>query len=74
MRATKFELSIVFPNYLTIAPVSSILFNVGPRPLGAKFSVLDSLIQNADLLNVTFSIWDLGQDIAASPEWLRTQT
>ena len=68
------EFSIVFPNDLTIAPVSSILFNVGPRPLGAKFGVLDSLIPNSDLLNVTFSIWDLGQDIAASPEVLGTQT
>merc|ERR1712037_362640 len=29
---------------------------------------------NSDLLNVTFSIWDMGQDVAASPEVLGIQT
>lgn len=35
---------------------------------------MDSLIPNSDLLNVTFSIWDMGQDVAASPEVLGIQT
>ena len=35
---------------------------------------MDSLIPNSDLLNVTFSIWDMGQDVAASAEVLGIQT
>jgi len=68
------EFSIVYPSDLTIAPVTSIVFDVAPRPLGVKIDTLDSLIPNSDLLNVTFSIWDLGQDVVASPEVLGAQT
>ena len=35
---------------------------------------MDDLIPNSDLLNVTFSVWDMGQDIAASAEVLGNQT
>ena len=35
---------------------------------------MESLIPNSDMLNVTFSIWDMGQDIAASTEVLGNQT
>merc|ERR1712037_1057597 len=68
------EFSISYPSDLTIGPVATIPFSVGPRPLGVKFDSLDSLIPNSDLLNVTFSIWDMGQDVAASPEVLGIQT
>ena len=43
-------------------------------PFFCRFDALDSLIPNSDLLNVTFSIWDMGQDIAASAEVLGIQT
>ena len=35
---------------------------------------MDDLIPNSDLLNVTFSVWDMGQDVAASAEVLGNQT
>ena len=35
---------------------------------------MDDLIPNSDLLNVTFSVWDMGQDIAASTDVLGNQT
>jgi len=68
------EFSISYPSDLTIGPVATIPFSVGPRPLGVKFETLDDLIPNSDLLNVTFSVWDMGQDIAASTEVLGNQT
>merc|ERR1711963_431112 len=68
------EFSISYPSDLTIGPVATIPFSVGPRPLGVKFERLDDLIPNSDLLNVTFSVWDMGQDIAASAEVLGNQT
>merc|ERR1712203_1037664 len=68
------EFSISYPSDLTIGPVATIPFSVGPRPLGVKFATLDDLIPNSDLLNVTFSVWDMGQDIAASTDVLGNQT
>merc|ERR1712203_3833 len=74
MGGYELEFSISYPSDLTIGPVATIPFSVGPRPLGVKFDTLDSLIPNSDLLNVTFSIWDMGQDIAASSDVLGNQT
>merc|ERR1711963_1253944 len=51
------EFSISYPSDLTIGPVATIPFSVGPRPLGVKFETLDDLIPNSDLLNVTFTIY-----------------
>merc|ERR1711963_510423 len=68
------EFSISYPSDLTIGAVATIPFSVGPRPLGVKFETLDDLIPNSDLLNVTFSVWDMGQDMAASTDVLGNQT
>jgi len=73
---TDYQLSftVTYPEGLTIPSVDSIIFEVGPRPLGVKFEDLQLLVPNADPLNLTFNVWDLGQDTAASPEVLNTQT
>ena len=68
----KFEIS--YPGDLSIAPINSIPFSVATRPLGVKFDPIYPLIPNLDILNATFSIWDLGVDAAASAEVLGAQT
>ena len=65
--------SITYPD-VDIPSVDSITFDVAPRPLGVRFDAIDSLIPNADVLNATFNIWDEGQNIAATPEVLGSQT
>jgi len=71
--AYQLTFSLTYPD-VDIASVDSITFNVGPRPLGVRFDMIDSLVPNADVLNATFNIWDEGQDIAATPQVLGTQT
>ena len=39
-----------------------------------RFDPLDILIPNEDARNISFSVWDLGQDIAASQDVLGLQT
>jgi len=68
------EFKILYPYDLTLPPVESIEFDMGPRPLGVKFDTLDLFIPNADTLNVTFNIWDLGVDVLATSDVLGTQT
>ena len=65
--------SITYPD-VSIPSVDSTSFYVTQRPLGIKFDKIDVLVPNSDVLNATFSIWDLGQDIIASPEVLKNQT
>ena len=39
-----------------------------------RFDPLDILITNEDARNISFSVWDLGQDVAASADVLGLQT
>ena len=39
-----------------------------------RFDDLNVLVPNGDSLNLTFSVWDLGQDAAATSEILKNQT
>ena len=39
-----------------------------------RFEDINILVPNADPLNLTFNIWDLGQDTAATSDVLNTQT
>ena len=39
-----------------------------------RFDPLDILIPNEDARNISFSVWDLGQDVAASADVLGLQT
>jgi len=66
--------SVTYPTGLTIPSVDSIIFDVGPRPLGIKFDDINLLLPNGDALDVTFSVWDEGQDVAAASEVLKNQT
>ena len=40
----------------------------------SRFDDLNVLVPNGDPLNLTFSVWDLGQDIAATSDVLKNQT
>ncbi len=40
----------------------------------SRFDDLNVLVPNGDSLNLTFSVWDLGQDIAATSDVLKNQT
>merc|ERR1719348_363509 len=66
--------TVTYPEGLTIPSVDSIIFEVGPRPLGVKFEDINILVPNADPLNLTFNVWDLGQEPAATSDVLNTQT
>ena len=39
-----------------------------------RFDTLNVLVPNEDPINVTFNVWDLGQDVAASSDVLGEQT
>ena len=62
------QFSLTYPDGMTIAPVTSQLFNVGPRPLGVKITGLTEQVPDETELNVTFVIHDLGLDTTADPD------
>lgn len=39
-----------------------------------RFDDLNVLVPNGDPLNLTFNVWDLGQDVAATSDVLQNQT
>ena len=62
------QFAITYPDSITIAPVTSQLFNVGSRPLGVKIDGLSEQVPGDTDLNVTYIIYDIGQDRSADPE------
>jgi len=65
---------VTYPTEVSIPSVDSIIFEVGPRPLGIMIDDLNILVPNEDNLNLTFNVWDQGQNIAASSDVLGLQT
>jgi len=70
--SVKFELT--YPKEVTLNPVTSNKFEVGPRPLGLQLDAVSDQVQENEDVAVPFHIFDLGQKVKASPEVLKGLT
>ena len=68
----KFELT--YPKEITIEPVTTQSFDVGPRPLGLVLGTMPDQIQENKEVSIPFHIYDLGLNEKASKDVLGDST